>query len=663
MFIYLGPKPGLIFFFFLFFAFTTPCPEIEGIAEDCTFEQEESEVQELVQKIMRRNLATLTEDEEDWPNEPFSDFLERIQRYQENMGAVKQRRLAFTIFKNHVDLLQEHPTSILDDVVTWQDLNLFNSAQEDAACFIDKIDRTICQMGKPVLYFLLTQPTTDGAIIKKRQSIIKELVDDKVLFDKLENDFLALKDVENNLLSFWTNDPFRQAIERNYIILPQSTLRDIVNHSELALLCNVMFEHQKRIAWFIASGLATFMLPLYGLAQLTSKTQSPLFFDLSKRLIGTNNPSLAFISMINNRFVQAGAGMIGGFYSSLSAGNDFSWMQDNFTSMGLVQSKLIKISEFIKAMRSIRATVAEHEVLNKNLTLINHLNLFFDEANADHDLKNLFSLLETSTFDSDASLFSHQGRILAAYKCMHELKTRFETPLCALGELEAYFSMAKLYKEHSQKNARFTFVELKEAQNPELNIEGLWNIFVGADDSIKNALALGGNVMERIAVVTGPNAGGKSTFIKAIALAFILAQSFGITPADFFSLTPLSFIGTYLNIADDIASGNSLFKAQVLRVEKLLSRARSLNSNEFWFIAFDEVFTGTASKEGQALSYSLAKDLRNYLNNICIIATHFPLLTELFKDNPSFANYKVSAHINQDGSIYYPFIIERGASL
>lgn len=656
-------KMKLVSFYFFFFTFLTQCSnELEDTPQTCQafLKQEESEAQEIVQKIMRHNLATLQEDEEDWPNEPFYDFLNRTWRYQKDMGARKKRRLVFNLFKSHVDLMQEHPTSVLDDVVTWQDLNLFNGAQEGSPCFIEKIDRTRCEISKPILYFLLSQPTTDIRLIHKRQAIIKEFIDNKELFDELENDFSALKKVENILLSFWTNDPFKQAIERNYIKIPLTTLNAVANRSELLLLCNVIYEHQKRIAWFIASSLATLILPLYGLAQLSGKMPPQVFSDLSKRLIGTNNPSLAFISMASNRFIQAAVGMTGGFYSGLSAGNDFEWMRDNFVAMALVQSKLIEVAECIKVMHRIHARILNHEVLKNNLTLIGHLTLFFNQTS--EDLKALCDLLETATFDKEASFFSHQGRILAAYKRLHEIKTHFEKPLCALGEIDAYLSMAKLYKENVHKNARITFVELKEASKPELTIHGLWNHFVGSDESIKNSVHLGGKLLEHIAILTGPNAGGKSTLIKAIALALILAQTFGIAPADTFSLTPLSLIATYLNVADDIAGGNSLFKAQVLRVEKLLRQARLLNSNEFWFIAFDEVFTGTAAKEGQALSYSLAKDLGHFINNICIIATHFPLLTQLEESNAAFANYKVSAHINADGSIHYPFIIERGAS-
>ena len=60
---------------------------------------EESEAQQIVQKIMQQNVATLEWNDEDWPNEPFYDFLERSWRYQKNMAPAKKRRLVFTLFK------------------------------------------------------------------------------------------------------------------------------------------------------------------------------------------------------------------------------------------------------------------------------------------------------------------------------------------------------------------------------------------------------------------------------------------------------------------------------------------------------------------------------------------------------------------------------------
>jgi DNA mismatch repair ATPase MutS len=84
-------------------------------------------------------------------------------------------------------------------------------------------------------------------------------------------------------------------------------------------------------------------------------------------------------------------------------------------------------------------------------------------------------------------------------------------------------------------------------------------------------------------------------------------------------------------------------------------------ANKFSFVALDEMFNGTSSKESKAAAYSVVKHIGKYTNNICIVATHFPLLTQLEQENNAFVNYKVSVNVDETG-IHYPFKLEEGSS-
>jgi DNA mismatch repair ATPase MutS len=192
-------------------------------------------------------------------------------------------------------------------------------------------------------------------------------------------------------------------------------------------------------------------------------------------------------------------------------------------------------------------------------------------------------------------------------------------------------------------------------------MKNFWNPFINPAKVVSNDLNLQGPDRRNM-IITGPNAGGKSTLIKAVPINLILSQSIGLTAASYAEITPFYSIATYLNIVDDIAAGNSLFKAQVLRAQEMINLVEQTQSNKFSFVALDEMFNGTSAKESMAAAYSVVKHIGQYPNNISIVATHFPLLTNLEGEIDAFANYKVSVEVDDKKGIYYPFKLEHGSS-
>lgn len=117
-----------------------------------------------------------------------------------------------------------------------------------------------------------------------------------------------------------------------------------------------------------------------------------------------------------------------------------------------------------------------------------------------------------------------------------------------------------------------------------------------------------------------------------------------------------------MNIVDDIASGNSLFKAEVLRTQYIFETVKQCNHKQHCFIVMDEIFNGTTPNEGQAAAYSYAKCIGSYSNTMCLIATHFSRLTELEEKTDYYQNYKVSVNYKENGDIGYTFKLKPGIS-
>ena len=310
--------------------------------------------------------------------------------------------------------------------------------------------------------------------------------------------------------------------------------------------------------------------------------------------------------------------------------------------------------------------------LSKIMTTDSKLSLLWDnskklQTNATQvqdaqDLQDLLTKLQADTFKGEPSFFSNKGRVLACCKKMLRLKDNFVNSIKAIGELDVYMSIAKLYLKHvNNSNAKFCFPEIIESDKPYVNINKMWHPFLNPEKVVTNDIELGLDQAQNV-ILTGPNAAGKSTFLKAFTVSLILAQSFGIAPASAMKFTPFIKINTYLNIADE-EGRESLFQAEMRRAQELLSSIKGLKKGEFSFVIMDEIFTGTNPKEGTAGAYGVAKSVSKYIQSICVVATHFQKLTDLEVDtNGRFKNYKVYVNKFDTGDIHYPYKIVPGIS-
>ena len=169
-----------------------------------------------------------------------------------------------------------------------------------------------------------------------------------------------------------------------------------------------------------------------------------------------------------------------------------------------------------------------------------------------------------------------------------------------VGEIDVYVSLAdKISTYDGNTYAAYCFVDfIEESDKPILEVQNFWHPFIDAEKIVSNSVSLNtGN--ERNMIITGPNTGGKSTTMKALASSVLLAQTFGIAPASSMRMTPFGVICTYLNISDDISSGLSLFKAEVKRFQDLMKATKKLPNGSFAFVILDEIFTGTSPDKAE----------------------------------------------------------------
>lgn len=141
----------------------------------------------------------------------------------------------------------------------------------------------------------------------------------------------------------------------------------------------------------------------------------------------------------------------------------------------------------------------------------------------------------------------------------------------------------------------------------------------------------------RMAIITGPNMGGKSTFMRQTALISLLAYCGCYVPAQSASLGPIDRIFTRIGSADDLSTGKSTFMVEMTETSQILHHATNQS-----LVLMDEVGRGTSTYDGLSLAWACVLDLTKRVKCLCLFATHYFELTELSKESGIY-NYHVSA--------------------
>jgi DNA mismatch repair protein MutS len=151
----------------------------------------------------------------------------------------------------------------------------------------------------------------------------------------------------------------------------------------------------------------------------------------------------------------------------------------------------------------------------------------------------------------------------------------------------------------------------------------------------------------KLLLITGPNMGGKSTFMRQVALITLLAYVGSYVPADSAVLGPIDRIFTRIGAADDLAGGRSTFMVEMTESAAILNGA-SENS----LVLMDEVGRGTSTFDGLALAWAIARHLIEATRSFTLFATHYFELTQLPDLHPSAANVHLSAVEHKDSIVF-----------
>lgn len=232
----------------------------------------------------------------------------------------------------------------------------------------------------------------------------------------------------------------------------------------------------------------------------------------------------------------------------------------------------------------------------------------------------------------EAELFNHLLNQIKVYlPKLHDLSN-------ALSTIDALYALAEISSENGYTRPQFHTghsIHMKEARHPILDRMMKTTRYVSNDLD----MAEGNDIL----MITGPNMGGKSTYMRQTVLLVIMAQIGCFVPAKKAEMPIFDQIFTRIGASDDIMSGQSTFMVEMIEANNALQNATA-NS----LILFDEIGRGTSTYDGMALAQAMIEYIMRNIKAKTLFSTHYHELTEMAEKNASIRNVHVDVHEEDD---------------
>jgi DNA mismatch repair protein MutS len=160
----------------------------------------------------------------------------------------------------------------------------------------------------------------------------------------------------------------------------------------------------------------------------------------------------------------------------------------------------------------------------------------------------------------------------------------------------------------------------------------------------------------RLAIITGPNMAGKSTYIRQVALIVLMAQIGSFVPAESAEIGLVDRIFTRVGANDDLARGQSTFMVEMNETSNIVN-----NATERSLVILDEIGRGTSTFDGLSIAWSVAEFLHDKIKSRTLFATHYHELTKLAEERSGVCNFNVAVREWNDQIIFLRKIVPGGA--
>ena len=579
------------------------------------------------------------------------------------------------------------------DYTTLRHLEILEPLHHDAprnASLYGVVNRTVTPMGARMLRNWLSQPLAAVEPIRRRQEVVQTFIGNSAGLDSFRAQLANVRDLERTLgrLSSGSGNArdlvaLRLALEQ--IPTVKNILKSVGQASSLSLISSdglpkLETESEKN---------ETGGMPVPLLSELESQlTESPDLVELISRAI-VDDPPLAVKEggMIRNGFAAA----LDELRDATRGGKDWiaKLQQQEIERTGITSLKVRFNSVFgyyIEVTKSNLDKVPPHYI--RKQTVANGERYITPELK---EMEGKILGAEERSVKLEYELFQHVRE-----EVLGQLP-KIQQTAAALAQLDVLASFAETARLHSYCRpvvADEGVLQIRDGRHPVLEQNLADERFVPNDAGLAGTASFGvppsvstqggtgfqpvselnsqtaeAQIVGReskdrqdacptfpqIALITGPNMAGKSTYIRQVALITLLAHTGSFVPAMEARIDLVDRIFTRIGASDDLTRGQSTFMVEMTETANILNNAtpRSL-------IVLDEIGRGTSTFDGLSLAWSIVEHLHNQVGAKTLFATHYHELTELAQRLPRLKNFNVAVREWRDQIVFLRKIVEGG---
>ena len=467
---------------------------------------------------------------------------------------------------------------------------------------------------------------------------------------------------------------------RNYIEQPLISKEEIINRQK------VIEELNKSM--ITRDELREYLAPIYDLERLLSKIS---YRSANPRDLIAFKTSLSMLPHIKNIIMDFKSPLFKDIYNRLDVLEDIttliseSIMDDppiNIKEGGIIRTGYNEeIDRLRNAKTEGKTWLAEMEAAEKESTGIKNLkikynkvfgyyievsNSFKDQVpdyyvrkqtltNAERYTTNKLKELEDVIMGAEDKLFSLEYNIFTAIRDeIFNQINRIQQTAKAVAQIDVFASLAFVADRNHYVKPKINekgVIDIKDGRHPVVEKMMPDNTFIANN----TFLDMNNN---RLAIITGPNMAGKSTYMRQTALIVLMAQIGSFVPAKYANISICDKIFTRVGASDDLASGQSTFMVEMTEVANILRNATA-NS----LLILDEIGRGTSTFDGLSIAWAVVEHIcdKKLLGAKTLFATHYHELTELEGTLPGVNNYCISVKEQGDDIVFLRKIVAGGA--
>lgn len=251
--------------------------------------------------------------------------------------------------------------------------------------------------------------------------------------------------------------------------------------------------------------------------------------------------------------------------------------------------------------------------------------------------------------EMESKILSANDKIIALeYEIFSQMRDYIKKDVHLIQDVAAIVAQIDVYQSLASKASQYGYVRPTFNEEHIVDIEngrhGVIEQVISRQNYVPNDLHMKAD--EPILLITGPNMGGKSTYMRQVALCIIMAQIGSFVPCDHANLPVFDQIFTRIGASDDLISGQSTFMVEMLEANNALRYATKDS-----LIIFDEIGRGTATFDGMAIAQAMIEYIATHIQCMTLFSTHYHELT-MMDEKYHIQNVHASASVEGDHIVF-----------